>query len=387
MSSALTVTLWRTFSRGRRSTYTWREFIDTFIKKPEVVHDKTIVAGYSLGAFEGNRRALHRVEHVNALVLDFDSGDTTVKKATQLIPETQSAVYTTFSHMPRRPKLRVIYPLSRPVNAQEYAALWAWAESKITPLGHALDESARDASRFWYLPSHRPGAPYQWRETEGALLDVARALEEAPPPSRLLPGGSTPPKPRIDRQAPGSSRAWSPVGLLFFGRAFVLAGRAFDEIDNGALVVSCPWGAEHTVGADGDTSTVLLPPTLESRWELFHCMHAHCAHRTTLDLLDVLPFEALDAARRECGYGLVRTKIRSGWVQHLPSFDEVPSLDRLVMRCYPERGAPFIWTVKIGSRPHVEGLGGLPIEKIIGKRVDLAVNDRDITWGRLVGAP
>jgi hypothetical protein len=359
--------------------YTWRDFVDTFIKNPEVVQDKRSVAGYSLAAFEENRRSLYRVEHVNALVLDFDNGDTSVKRAAELIPETQSAVYTTFSHTPRRPKLRVIYPLSRPVNAMEYASVWAWAASKITPLGHALDEAARDASRFWYLPSHRPGAPYSWRETPGAPLDVTRALEEGPPLSPLLSGGSPSSKARTARYAPED-------GFAFFGRAFALAGLAFDELDTGPLVVSCPWAAEHTTGSDGDSSTLLLPPTLDGRWELFWCHHAHCTHRTTLDLLDVLPFEALDAARRECGYGMVRTKIRSGWIQHLPSCDELQALDRFVLRCYPEKGAPFVWTVKIGSRAHVEGLDGLPIEKIIGRRVDLSVRDREITWGRLVSA-
>jgi hypothetical protein len=157
------LTLWRTFSRGRRGRYTWREFIDTFVAQPEVVRDKTQVAGFSIASFEGNRRTLSRVEGVHALVLDFDHGDTTLVQAQRLIPGTQSIAYTTFSHTPEHPKLRAIFPLSRPVLAGEYARIWAWAEQGITRAGHVLDEAARiegctPLQVLWkvYVPLARP---------------------------------------------------------------------------------------------------------------------------------------------------------------------------------------------------------------------------------------
>jgi hypothetical protein len=173
----------------------------------------------------------------------------------------------------------------------------------------------------------------------------------------------------------------------FFGKVFALAGTAFEPLENGALPVVCPWWHAHTSGSDGDTSTVILPPTTESRWGLFHCSHAHCSKRATLDLLDVLDPKALAAAQREHGAGLVRTHVRAGFVQHLEAFDEFRALDRFVLRCYPMYGgAPLVWTVKIGSRAHVEGLEALPLGALRRRRVDLAVRKREITWGRLVPA-
>jgi len=383
----LTLTLWRSFSRGRRTQYTWRDFIDTFVAQPEVVRDKRKVAGFSLAAFLENRRALPRVERVHALILDFDEGDTTVKQAARLLPETKSIIYTTFRHTPDHPKLRVIFPFDRPVDADEYARIWGWAADKITKT-QVLDESTRDASRFWYLPSCPPGSAYEWREIDGESLDVARALREAPKSHThtSLSGGVArvpTPKKRTDVCAD-----FSGADQTFFGRAFDHAGMSFGLLDNGALSVTCPWAGAHTSGVDGDSSTVVFPATSGAGWGLFHCSHAHCVERTTFDLLDVLPPKALDDARREHGSGVVRAKIRAGWMQRLEAAVGFEALDRFVLRCYPNGGGPpLIWTVKLGSRAHVEGLDAQPLGSLRGRMVDLAVRDgarggREITWGR-----
>lgn len=383
MRAPFALTLWRTFSRGRRAHHTWRSFVDTFVKDPEVVRDKKSVAGFSLASFQENKRTLSRVEQVHALVFDFDNGDTTFKQAVKLFADTAKIVYTTFSHTTDHPKLRLILPFPRPVSADEYARVWDWAAKKITSAGHMLDEAARDASRFWYLPSHKPKAPYEWRELSGSLIDLEGALRAVPhtPPSISLLGADT-----ASRRPP---RKWAEVdgeaAKTFFGRAFEHAGLAFyDPLENGALPVVCPWFKEHTTGDEGDSSTVIFPPTTSAQWGLFHCSHAHCAQRTTLDLLDVLPSTALDAARKDHGSGLVRVKIRAGWTQKLDSLPGVPALERMIMRCYPNGGGPpLVWTVKIGSRAHTAGLDGMSVEELQGRRVDLVLRGREISWGRL----
>lgn len=386
MSSTIHVTLWRSFSRGRCSAYTWREFIDTFIRDPEVVRDKRRVAGFSLGKFTDNKRALHRVEQVYALTLDFDGGDTTIEQAVRLLPGTMGVAYTTFSHSIDWPKLRVIYLLSKPVDSIEYESLWLWAANKIAALGHTLDESARDASRFWYLPSHAPKAIYECRELEGEPLDVAKVLGNHTH-TRPFPVGTGVLARLIDAPPSGKGRAMVSIDSAdssFFGRALAHAGMTFELMESGALPVVCPWASAHTSGSDGDTSTVILPPTTDARWGLFHCSHAHCVKRTTIDLLDVLDPAVLRAARREHGAGIVRTQVRAGFVQRLEACDELSALERFVLRCYPvDGGAPLIWTVKINSRAHVEGLDALPLGALRRRKVDLATRGREITWGRL----
>ena len=380
-SATISLTLWRSFSRGRRTHYTWRDFIDTFVAQPEIVRDKRKVAGFSLAAFDGDRRSLPRVEQVHALILDFDEGDTTVRQAAELLPETKSVVYTTFRHTPEHPKLRVIFPLSRPVDADEYARIWSWAAHEIKKT-RVLDESTRDASRFWYLPSHPPGAPYEWHEPDGATLDVTRALKA----SKSITHTHRPfPCPRMPTHKKRTvvCADFSGADRTFFGRAFEHAGMSFGLLDNGALAVACPWASQHTGGTDGDSSTVVFPATTEVGWGLFHCSHAHCVERTTFDLLDKLPADALDTARREHGSGVVRAKVRAGWMQNLEAKPGFEALDRFVLRCYPNGGGPpLIWTVKIGSRTHVEGLDAQPLGSLRGRMVDLATRGREIVWGR-----
>jgi len=345
------------------------------------VRDKRKVAGFSLASFLENRRSLPRVERVHALILDFDEGDTTVRQAETLLPGVHGVTYTTFRHTIEYPKLRVIFPFDRPVDADEYARIWTWVADKITKTKRILDESTRDASRFWYLPSHPPGATYEWKEIGGKALDVARALKESKSPhfrSFLVKSAKAPAKPK------GKERVvCDPSDQTFFGRAFERANMSFGLLDNGALAVACPWSTQHTGGVDGDSSTVVFPATTAAGWGHFHCSHAHCVERTTFDLLDVLPPKALEEARREHGSGLVRAKIRAGFTQHFEAKVGFDALDRFVLRCYPNgNGAPLVWTVKIGSRAHVEGLDAQPLVALRGRMVDLALRGREITWGR-----
>lgn len=172
----LDVTLWRGFAHGRCDQHTWRSFIDTFVHEPEVVRDKKSVAGFSLARFEGNRRSLARVQEVHGLVLDLDHGTPTFKSVAAAFKRTLGVAYTTYSHKPGEPRLRAIFPHSRPVTAEEHNRLWAWAKRKCTDAGLEIDPVARDASHLFFLPSHPPGAEYLFQELKGRPLDVDKAL-------------------------------------------------------------------------------------------------------------------------------------------------------------------------------------------------------------------
>lgn len=170
------VTLWRSFARGRCDRHTWRSFVETFVHDPEVVRDKRSVAGFSLACFEDNRRSLARVEHVHALVLDLDHGTPTFEAVEHAFPKTRGVAYTTFSHTPEAPRLRAVFPHSRPITADEHNRIWAWAKRKCAGAGLELDPVARDASHLFFLPSHPPGAEYLFHELRGRSIDVDKAL-------------------------------------------------------------------------------------------------------------------------------------------------------------------------------------------------------------------
>lgn len=391
------ITTWRSFKtargqkarfahHGRRQTYSWEEFLK-IVADPEIVNNKDDVAGFSFAAFDGDRRSLEQVQMIYALAFDFDQGDTTIKQAKRLLPGVKGVTYTTFNHSSKFPKIRVVYLLSRPVGSDEYAIIWATIAEKITKSGRKLDESTKDASRLWFLPARKRDAVYEWQRLSGNALEVDPLVQgKTSPPRPFSREVAKPKKPAPEEKERCGEGSASDS---FFGRAFVLAGMApFEPLWNGVLPVICPWASEHTTGLDGDTSTVIFPAAAGSSWGRFHCLHAHCVDRMTNDLLDVLPAKALEAARVEHGRGLIRAKVRRGWAERLEAKPGFQELDRLVLRCWPREGRPIIWMVKIGSQAHEAGLDSLPPDQLLGRYVDLCLDEgRRITFGCLAAVP
>jgi len=86
----------------------------------------------------------------------------------------------------------------------------------------------------------------------------------------------------------------------FLGVAFDAVGWLGASLLDGRRFARCPWHHLHTDGRGQgyDSSTVLFPPMSGSELGAFHCSHAHCAGRRLVDVLEVLPPEAMDAASR-----------------------------------------------------------------------------------------
>jgi len=66
-------------------------------------------------------------------------------------------------------------------------------------------------------------------------------------------------------------------------------------------LVRCPNRAQHTSGADWDTSTVLYAPGAGEEMGLIHCKHGHCVDLTVRDWLGLFSEAELDAALRAAG--------------------------------------------------------------------------------------
>jgi len=130
-------------------------------------------------------RGILAVEHVTCLVLDYDDG-TDLDAAIAPWLDWPVLVATTWSHTPAAPRFRVVLVLDRPVPAEAWPRVWAWAATRAVG---TVDPACKDPSRLYLLPAVRgPRAPYRRivHDPGGHLLDLdwerMPAVETTPPP-------------------------------------------------------------------------------------------------------------------------------------------------------------------------------------------------------------
>lgn len=163
----------------------WAQLFEEFsVPRPFLNDDHP---GWSAAEFDPAERSLSNVRRVHAVVLDYDRGET-LDEAELLWCDYYGLIHTTRKHTAQEHRFRVILPLTRPVSAFEYTALWHRINEHA---GGKLDPAPKDASRFWYTPGvgDHPGACFEHRELTGAYLDpdewLSRAAQPDPPPQNV----------------------------------------------------------------------------------------------------------------------------------------------------------------------------------------------------------
>lgn len=166
--------------------FTQIELLEWLEKEPRCKWEGTNEhPGWSPVRYDPPIRARENVKEVFALVLDYD------KKATfdgviQLWGRFLGLVYTTKSHDIGAHRLRVVLPLSRPCSADEYDRLWQWADRQSTLSDLKTDGQAKDASRFWYIPSPPENNTWRADRLHGSVLEVDATLPQADVPKLRL---------------------------------------------------------------------------------------------------------------------------------------------------------------------------------------------------------
>lgn len=173
----------------------WDQFFDWIEQEPSEWTGQMEHGGWSPVRYNPPKRAKDNVREVFALVLDYDKGGDR-SKLVELWASHYGLIYTTKSHGAvdtTGDRLRVILPLSRTVDALEYAVVWDWAAQRSQAVGCPTDPQCKDASRFWYDPSMPPGGWWSQR-LSGEAIDPAPILA-APAPSkpvlRVVPQASS----------------------------------------------------------------------------------------------------------------------------------------------------------------------------------------------------
>lgn len=136
------------------------------------------VGGFIGGWLKGGRRKAECLEHRTLLTLDADYADPGLLDALDLMYGCAAAVYSTHKHTPEKPRLRLLVPLARPVNAEEYQAA---ARMLASDLGiDQFDDTTYQPTRVMYWPSTSQGGAYAFDHRDGSWIDPDALLERYP---------------------------------------------------------------------------------------------------------------------------------------------------------------------------------------------------------------
>lgn len=134
------------------------------------------VGGFVGGVLKGGRRKGDAVAWRSLLTLDLDNikAGEDPWPAVELVLSCAAVCYSTHSHTDEAPRLRIIIPLSRQVNADEYAAV---SRRVAADIGIDMcDDSTYEPHRLMYWPSASCDAPYRFEFSDAPWLDVDEQL-------------------------------------------------------------------------------------------------------------------------------------------------------------------------------------------------------------------
>lgn len=129
----------------------WKEIIA--ICGRHEVRDKRDGPGISFVSLsDGASRKDASVLSMSAAVLDLDGG-ATLNAVIASIGHLEFVAYSTYSHVRKGPRFRLVFPLSRDIRPAEWPALWEHL-NRIS--GANADQSGDQPSRMYFLPSCPP---------------------------------------------------------------------------------------------------------------------------------------------------------------------------------------------------------------------------------------
>ena len=130
------------------------------------------VGGFVGGYCNNGSRSDIRFRSILCLDADFADGD--LWPDWELLYGSAAAIYSTHKHTTEKPRYRLVVPLSRSVDCDEYQAI---GRRVAATLGiDKFDDTSYQPQRMMYWPSCSQDAPFVFRHTDGAFLDPDTVL-------------------------------------------------------------------------------------------------------------------------------------------------------------------------------------------------------------------
>lgn len=133
------------------------------------------VGGYVGGYLRGGRRKPQNVAHRQILTLDLDYAHADFWEDFKLFFDCAAVLHATHSHTPASPRLRLIIPVNRELQADEYVAVSRQVAGILNI--ELFDNTTFEVNRLMYWPSVSKDVEYYVRVQKGEFLDADEILE------------------------------------------------------------------------------------------------------------------------------------------------------------------------------------------------------------------
>lgn len=157
---------------------TWDSFAKFLARRPPETADKSSEGWYCPAEFNPVYRDGNNLVARHALTFDYDHIDPDdLDNIRSAYADYEYVMHTTASHTEDKPRVRVVFPLSRPVSPEEFGAV-----SRKIAARYNIDKLARESDRpaqMMFKPTVAPGATF-WsaRNNGGKWIDVDAVLGE-----------------------------------------------------------------------------------------------------------------------------------------------------------------------------------------------------------------
>lgn len=160
-------------SKTHRTAETFKEYNAAHIDRQGEIKD---IGGFVGGLINGGRRKKGSVIYRQLLTLDIDKGTSSFWTEYTLTFGYTAALYTTHKHSPAKPRYRLLIPLTRPVQADEYEAIGRRIAGDLDI--DIFDPTTFEFERLMFWPSTSKDGEFIFEYTDGDALDPDEVLEE-----------------------------------------------------------------------------------------------------------------------------------------------------------------------------------------------------------------
>ncbi len=155
----------------------WDKFASFLMKVPPETEDKASLGWYCGAEFKPAYRDSKNFVARHCLTFDYDEiEEADLLKIFEAYAKCEYVLYTTASHTVEAPRIRMVFPLSRPCTVNEFSCL-----TRTVGAWFDLDKLARESDKpaqMMFLPSKKPNGIFWAKKNHGIVIDVDGELDE-----------------------------------------------------------------------------------------------------------------------------------------------------------------------------------------------------------------